>query len=333
MSDRRATAISRPNIALLKYWGTRDDDLNLPLNPSVSLTLDGLTTRTTVVFEHDLKEDSLVLDGGPADEAARARVARHLDHVREDAGADPDLHARVVSENSFPMGAGIALSASAFSALTVAATAALGIKRTRRELSAMARLGSGSASRSLFGGFVEWDEGEDHASSSARQLAPPDHWDLHDVVLVVERGHKRVTSQSGHALARTSPLLQGRLTWVRTVLPTVREAIQARDLATLGPIVERDALAMHGIMMTSTPPLLYWGPGTMRVLRAVHRWREQGVPCWFTIDAGPNVHVLVPGDGVDEVVHRAREELELDDADILAAGPGEGTELVDDHLA
>lgn len=329
----KATAVAHPNIALIKYWGRRDDARNLPLTGSISITLDGLDTRTTVLFDDGLEGDELVLDGAPATDVARARVARHLKALREDARVDAGLHARVVSENSFPASAGLASSASAFSALTVAAYGALGIERTPRELSAIARLGSGSACRSILGGFVEWERGDDDAGSAARQVATADHWDLRDVVLLLHRGEKRVGSTEGHSLARTSPLLQGRLDYVADALPAMRRAILDRDAEVVGELAERDALAMHAVMMTSDPSLLYWEAATLEALHAVRSWRHDGVPCWFTIDAGPNVHVIVPGDAAEDVAARARDELGLAAEDVVVAPPGGDARLVERHLA
>ncbi len=326
----KATAIARPNIALVKYWGRRDAALNIPLTNSVSMTLAGLTTRTTVEFAADLDADTLVLNGEDAGKEATERVAQHMDHMRR--AASVEQHARVESVNSFPASAGLASSASAFAALTVAAADAMGLERTPEELSALARLGSGSAARSLMGGFVEWEVGGDHESSTAHQLAGEDHWDLHDVVLLVEEGEKDVGSSHGHSLANTSPLLKGRLKAVDTMLPKLREGIQERDLTTVGEVAEADALAMHAVMMTSEPSLLYWAPETVAILQAVRRWRRDGLEAYCTIDAGPNVHVLCEGADVPEVRDRAAKELELSGAQVVDAGPGAGPELVDDHL-
>lgn len=326
----KSTAIARPNIALIKYWGRRDASLNIPLTNSVSMTLAGLTTRTTVELREDLSTDTLVLNGEDAGKEATERVVRHMDHMRRAAGVE--LHARVESVNSFPASAGLASSASAFAALTVAAADAMDLDRSPEELSALARLGSGSAARSLMGGFVEWEVGGDHESSTAHQLAPESHWDLHDVVLLVEEGEKDVGSSQGHGLAKSSPLLKGRLKAVDTMLPELREGIRDRDLTTVGKVAEADALAMHAVMMTSDPSLLYWAPGTVEILHAVRRWRREGLEAYFTIDAGPNVHVLTEAADVPELKQRARSELGLAGDQVVDAGPGAGPELTKDHL-
>lgn len=320
----KATANAGANIALIKYWGARDPDLNIPLNDSVSLTLDETRTTTTVEFDPDLDSDTLSIGGEPASDVALNRASRHLNLLRDRAGLDWRAH--IVSENTFPMGAGIASSASAFAALTVAAAAALRLDLTPREMSRIARRGSGSASRSLYGGYVRWQAGHDDASSYAEQIAPRTHWDLRDVIVIVEEEEKPVSSSQGHRLAQTSAFLQTRLEQVEETLPLVRTAILDRDLASLGPIIEADALAMHFVMMSSTPPLFYWAPATIAVLKAMQRWRADGLEAYFTIDAGPNVHVICEAADADTVVRQAQEIAGVQG--IIVAGPGEGPRLL-----
>jgi diphosphomevalonate decarboxylase len=193
------------------------------------------------------------------------------------------------------MGTGIASSASGFAALTLAAAAAAGVELGEPALSALARLGSGSAARSVPGGFVEWRAADAHDESYAWSIAPPDHWDLRDLVAVVSRRHKAVGSTGGHGAASTSPLFQARLAGLEDDLPLVREALLARDMAVFGPAVEAEALSLHAIAMTSRPPVLYWAPETLDLLHRIHGWRADGLPVYFTLDAGPNVHLLCEG--------------------------------------
>ncbi len=285
-----ATARSCSNIAFIKYWGNRNDTLRLPANGSISMNLSGLETVTTVRFSEELTSDTLSLNGQSQTGEALRRASRHLDHIRHLAGVN--LHAEVVSHNNFPTGAGIASSASAFAALTVASCAALGLDLAERELSALARLGSGSACRSVPGGYVEWYSGEDHASSYAETIAPPDHWELLDLVTIVSGEHKAIGSTSGHSLASTSPLQTARVEDTPRRLKQCRDAILRRDFELLAEVIEQDALMMHAVMMTSHPPLLYWLPATLQLIQLIRRWRADGIPACFTIDAGPNVHVI-----------------------------------------
>lgn len=327
-----ATARAHPNIALVKYWGRAagsDEALNLPANSSLSMTMGGVATTTTVAAAPGLARDEVLIDGREAGAEARARVVRHLDRLRALAKQAPRL--RVVSRSDFPAGAGLASSASAFAALTVAANEALGLGLAPRELSALARQGSGSAARSLFGGWVLWRAAARSEESVAEQVAPPEHLDVVDLVALVSRGAKRVGSAEGHSLAPTSPLHAARVAAAERWLLAALEAVHAKDLARLGAIAERDALAMHAVMMTSEPSLLYWEPRALEVLHAVRAWREEGLRCWFTIDAGPNVHVLVARPEEAEVGKRLR-ELGLGEGDVLRCPPGPGPELLREHL-
>ncbi|CAN5781633.1 diphosphomevalonate decarboxylase [soil metagenome] len=327
----KATFRVGSNIAFIKYWGVADPAINLPLNNSISMTLAAAHTTTTVAWdtESQLTVDQITLDGQRLDERSAQRLVRHLDRLRAAAGVDH--RAQVVSQNNFPMASGIASSASGFAALTIAGCRALDLDLTDAELSALARLGSGSASRSLFGGFVEWERGFDHASSVAHQLYPPDYWLLYDIVAVVSGAAKHLSSEGGHKLAATSPLQNGRIGSLETALPSVRQALAARDLAQLGPILEQDALAMHAVMMTSRPSLLYWQPGTLEILQAVRQWRaEDGLAAYFTIDAGPNVHLMCEAQTVTEVQKRLQALPSVQS--IIVSPPGPAPQQLDNHL-
>jgi len=286
----RATAKSYSNIAFIKYWGNRDDELRIPVNGSISMNLEGIETVTSVAFDEAFEEDRLLVNGNELAGPALSRVTKHLDHIRSMAGSSSC--AKVESTNNFPMGAGIASSASAFSALTIAACGVLRLDLSEAELTRIARLGSGSASRSVPGGFVEWYAGTNHESSYAASIAPPQHWDLVDLVAVVSSEHKAVGSTGGHKLAHTSPLQNARIEDTQRRLDICRHAILERDFEEFADVVEQDAVIMHGVMMTSVPPLYYWVPATLSVMDAVRTLRQSGTLCCFTIDAGPNVHVI-----------------------------------------
>ncbi|MBT3316325.1 MAG: diphosphomevalonate decarboxylase [Anaerolineae bacterium] len=295
----KSTAIANPNIAFIKYWGNRDDDLRLPVNGSFSMNLDGLATKTQVIFREDLAEDQLILNEKEEHGAGLARVSKILDEVRAAAGIS--FRAEVVSENNFPTGAGIASSAAAFAALALASSKAAGLEFDEPALSVLARHGSGSASRSIPGGFVEWQMGEDDKSSYAFSIAPADHWDLADCVAVVNTGHKETGSTQGHPLAATSPLQAARVADAPRRIKTCRDAILERDFEKFASIVEADSDIMHAVMMTSNPALFYWQPATLRVMDSVRAWRAEGLPVFYTIDAGPNVHVITLREKMDEV--------------------------------
>ncbi len=320
----KATATAGANIAIVKYWGARDPALNLPANNSISLTLDAARTTTTVRFDPAYGADALILNGRETGGAALARVSAHLDRLRALAGVR--VPALVETANTFPEGAGIASSASGFAALTVAAAAALGLRLSERELSALARLGSGSACRSVIGGWAEWLSGTGHEDSYAVQIAPPEHWDVRDLVAVVSAEAKAVPSAKGHERAASSPLFQARLRHVETTLPAVRRAILERDFHALGVLAEADALSMHAIVVTSVPPLLYWQPATVELIHHIWRWRAEGLPCYFTIDAGPNVHILTLPDALPHVAERLRSLPFVQR--VIPCGPGPSPRLI-----
>lgn len=312
MQNRTATAVAYSNIALIKYWGNRDQALRLPSNPSLSMNLAGLTTTTQVEFDPSLKSDVLILDGREVTGSGRDRVGRFLDRVRQKTCEVSETSqvcrwfARVESRNNFPAGAGLASSASGFAALAVAASAAAGLQLSEAELSRLARLGSGSACRSVPGGFVEWQSGVDDRSSFAQAIAPADHWDLYDIVALIDVEHKSVGSTEGHAVADTSPLQAARVATAPDRLAQARSAVLGRDFAALADVVERDSLMMHAVMITSSPSLMYWQPATIAVMQAVVQWRTNGLAACTTIDAGPNVHVICSAEAADEVVVRLR---------------------------
>jgi diphosphomevalonate decarboxylase len=324
MPDLTATSVACANIAFIKYWGNRDPVLRIPANGSISMNLDGLETRTTVTFDAQLTEDQLTLNGQPASEEAQRRVSALLDRVRLMAGMGHC--ASVESQNNFPTGAGIASSASAFAALSLAASAAAGLQLSEQALSRLARSGSGSACRSMPGGFVEWQVGVDDESSYAYSLAPANHWGLVDCVAVVSQAHKPTGSTQGHALADSSPLQAARVASAAGRLEVCRQAILQRDFATLAAVAELDCNLMHAVMITSQPMLLYWQPTTLAIVQAVQEWRTGGLPVFYTIDAGPNVHVLCPAAASPEVIARLSQIEGV--KEVLSARPGGPARLI-----
>jgi len=292
VKDCIATAISAPNIAFIKYWGNRDQHLRLPANGSISMNLGGLESHTQVTFDPALRADRLVLNGLEFNGQPLQRVSAFLEIVRGMSGTSTFV--RVDSSNNFPTGTGIASSASGFAALSLAAAAAAGLTLDQRQLSRLARRGSGSACRSIPGGFVEWFAGENDETSFAQSIAPHEHWALNDCVAIVSREHKPVGSGEGHTLADTSPFQKVRVDDAPRRLDICRRAILERDFEALAEIAELDSNLMHVAIMTSSPPVLYWQPATVGVMRAVQEWRKKGTPVFFTIDAGPNVHVICP---------------------------------------
>jgi diphosphomevalonate decarboxylase len=337
----RVTVSAPANIAFVKYWGARDLERALPHHPSISMTLEACRSVTTVEATRDLMVDQVWLAGPDgrletAEATFAARVRRHLDAIRARSGRRERF--RVATRNSFPAAAGLASSASGFAALAVATASACHPERTRRiwageadarELSILARLsGSGSAARSVLGGYVEWPA-EPGDEAPASQLAPAGHWDLRCVIALLETGAKEVSSLEGHRRSATSPHLARRLELVPGRLATVRRAIRDRDLAALGPVLEREAIELHAVAMTSEPPIFYWRPGTLEVLAAVRELRREGVEAYSTMDAGANVHVICPPENEPGVVAALRAIPGLQGLIRDRVGDGPRVEVVD----
>ncbi len=317
-----ATARAFANIAFIKYWGNTDQSLRLPANPSLSMNLEGLYAQTTVTW--GVATDSLLINGQKAGPAATARVGKHLQELRNRFGIQH--HAQVESVTNIPLGAGIASSAAAFAALTVAALAAAGLHCDEATLSALARLGSGSAARSIPTGFVAWPKSDAHESGFARSIAPPEHWPLADVIAIINPDEKAVSSNRGHLSAMSSPLQAARVQSADERFAICEQAILERDFEGLAAVVETDSNAMHAVMMTSQPPLLYWQPASLTVMQSVLKWRASGIPICYTLDAGPNVHCLCPEEFAPEIRTNLRELPGV--LDVRQAKVGRGAEII-----
>jgi len=315
-----STALAHPNIAFIKYWGNRDDSLRLPQNGSISMNLAALQTHTRVSFNPDLQHDRFTLNNFVQSGTSLTRVTDFLDLVRSMAGVN--WYAEVESANNFPTGAGIASSAAAFAALAVAASNAIGLELNEPQLSALARRGSGSACRSIPPGFVEWQSGISDSDSYAFSLAASDFWPLVDCIAVVKDTHKGTGSSEGHRLAGTSPLQASRVADAEARLKRCRRAILTRDFDALASVVEMDSNLMHAVMMTSTPPLFYWEPASLTIMKAVAEWRKAGVAACYTLDAGPNVHVICAPESAGEVQQRLNAIPEISTVLISSVGGG-----------
>lgn len=317
-----ARAVAHTNIALIKYWGKRpgDPDQNLPAVGSLSLTLERLRSDTTV---RPAERDSFSLDGRD-DPAAAAKVMRHLDRVWRSAHAGPRPPCAVTSQNHLPTAAGLASSASGFAALTLAAAAAFELGLDRGQLSALARRGSGSAARSLWGGFVRLDRGErpDGADCRARPLFPANHWDLRLLIVHTAKGPKPIGSTDGmQRSADTSPYYPA---WVATSeadLAAGEHALATRDLAALGAAMEHSCFKMHACMLATVPPLIYWNGTTLAAIHEVWAARRAGLEGYVTSDAGPHVKVLCRPEVAPELANRLAAVPGVHAVDTLAPGP------------
>ncbi len=319
----KATAVAGANFALVKYWGKRNEALNLPAVGSISITVDSLTTETSAEFVTSDQGDLLVMNGEPTTGEKLGKVSRFLNLVRDMAGIKQ--WASVRTDNRFPTGAGLASSASGFAALALAASKAAGLNLSSNELSILARRGSGSAARSIFGGFVEMIRGDrdDGTDARALQLEPSSHWSLSVLVAVTDKGTKDVGSRHGMMRSReTSPYYDNWVRGAKVDLDQCRTAILERDFEKLADVSEFNCLKMHGVAMTSRPGLLYWNAGTLRLIHEVRRMRSTGIPVFFTVDAGPQVKLICLPEAISVIKSHLEEIPEV--KELVACGLGEG---------
>ena len=327
MIGTTARARARANIALAKYWGKSDVALNLPAVPSISMTLDRLVTETAVTFDAELRADVVVLDGRRARGRESARVVEMLDRVRQRARIGE--RARVETENHFPTAAGLASSASGFAALAAAACAAAGLRVSERELSAMARVSSASAARSVFGGFAKLAAGEPgDAKLAAKPLFDPSHWEVALVIALAATGPKAVGSTEGMERSRkTSPYYDSWLEAAPRLARTIERGLRTRDLEKVGRAMEQSTLAFHACAIAADPGIVYWQPATLSLLSAVRALRdEKGVSVWATMDAGPHVKALC----LAKDARRVRSALARAPGviEVITARPGLGVEVL-----
>lgn len=302
MSTLSRTAKAYPNIALIKYWGKRDEAMMLPMTGSLSLTLNVHPTTTTVTVDSALTADRFTLNGVAMDAAGTRKVSAFLDIVRQMAGSKH--FANVVSHNDGPTAAGLASSASGFAALAAAAAHAYGLQLTERNLSRLARRGSGSASRSVFGGLAIWHAGTDDASSYAEPISAG-KLNLAMVMAVIDAGQKSISSREAmQRTVQTSPFYAAWVEQNQKDLVAMQQAIAAADFTRMGELTESNALRMHATMLGAVPPVRYMAAATMHVLDEVQAMRQQGLPAYATMDAGPNVKVLCQAQDAPAVADR-----------------------------
>ncbi|OGG01567.1 diphosphomevalonate decarboxylase [Candidatus Gottesmanbacteria bacterium RBG_16_52_11] len=322
----KATAFAPSNIAFIKYWGKKDEALRIPENGSISMNLSGMTTKTMVEFSSHYQADEVVIDGKIIPQPDR--ITAHLNRIRDMAGFRN--RAKVVSGNSFPAGTGLSSSASGFAALTVAGAEAAGLRLSEKELSMLARQGSGSACRSVPDGFTEWLGGDSDDTSYAVSLYPPEHWDIVDIVAVVTQDPKEIPTTEGMKGLRKSPFSGVRLSDMDRKIAFCKKLIKARDFCQLGELVESEALEMHAVMITQIPALLYWTTGTLRIMNLVQAWRREGLPVYFTINTGQNIHILTLPETEAEIGKRLHSLRYV--RDVISNHPTSGTRLVTGHL-
>lgn len=330
MAEMKATAIARPNLALIKYWGKMDDALLLPMNSSISMTLDSYFTIVTVEFSDAYDKDIATINGERINEGTMTRLVKHMDRIRKLSGVK--YKARGEARLNFPIGAGLASSSSGFAALTLAASKAAGMDLDKKELSILSRQGSGSSSRSIYGGFVEWLRGSSSEESYSVQIKDEKWWaDLKDIAVVVSTSARKVDTRGGMKIAKdTSPYYSSWLETTDKEIASMYKAINDKDFTSLGRIAERNSLMMHGTAITSTPPLIYWVPETMLIMQEVLKMREDGIECYFTLDTGANIHILSLEKDVNRIIDRI--EATGVSKSIGVNGTGAGAEIISEPL-
>lgn len=302
------TIKTHPNIALIKYWGKRDETLFLPTRSSLSFTLPNLFTTTTIgLSQHSY--DEIKINDLSVPRPEKDKIVRFLDIFRN--LYQTDDHFIINSQNSFPTAAGIASSSSGYAALAMGLNNLYNLKLSPKDLSILARRGSGSASRSIYQGFVLWEKGElaNGRDSYAEQLFPPHYWPEFRIIVAIVDTHKKEVS-SRTAMQRTITTSPSYLEWVNKAdqrISKMIRAIEKKDLAAVGTIAEQDCLEMHNCMQTATPPIQYWTKGTKSIVDYVTHLRKTGIPCYFTIDAGPNVKIITLESHVEEIVCKLKQ--------------------------
>ncbi|BCS90785.1 MAG: diphosphomevalonate decarboxylase [Candidatus Micrarchaeota archaeon] len=335
----KASAIGPSNIAFVKYWGKRDERLILPFNSSLSMTLSPYTldnkpfhTITTVEFSSRLDRDSFIINGleQPLDKEHNEAI-RVIEILKELADAK-EMHFRVESFNSFPTAAGLASSASGISALTVAASKALGLNLSRKELSVIARQGSGSACRSITGGLSLWHKGEldDGSDSYSEELISSNDLDLVDIVMVLSNEEKKIKSRAGmKTTVSTSRLFRSRVDIAEQLISEILSSIKNKDYHKLYELIMKESNNFHAVLMDTYPPIIYLSDRSKEVIYKVHEINKDRNICAYTFDAGQNPHIITDESNLDKVV-KLISDIESDAVYILK--PGDGAHLVDKSL-
>lgn len=293
------TARAYTNIALIKYWGKKDQQLKLPYTNSLSLTLDRFYTDTSAKII-DSKTDIVNLNNQLLDADQSRRIRKYLDVVREFYGFSD--HFQVDSVNHVPTSAGFASSASGFAALAAAINETKQLGLNHQELSILARNGSGSASRSIYGGFVEWIAGHDNESSFARPIDETPDIDLVILSVVINKHSKKISSTVGmQNSVKSSPFYPNWVTLVTSEINEIKQAIATKDIQKIGEISEHNAMSMHALTLSADPSFTYFEPETIRIIQIIQELRQKGIFAYATIDAGPNVKIICTNESLQKV--------------------------------
>lgn len=307
------------NIALIKYWGKENEEFIIPKNSSLSLTLDALYTETEVSFIEDENDgDIFYLDGELQDEGQHIKLSKYIDIFRKLSGIKKSV--LVNSYNYVPTAAGLASSASGFAALAMALNKLFKLNYSNEEITKLARRGSGSASRSIFGGFVEWVKGNKQENSYARKIDDA-QWDIAMIILVLKNEKKEISSRVAmKQTIETSPLYNAHVESCEKDLENIKQAIKNRDFTALGKIAEHNAMKMHATMLSSNPPIIYFKEDSIRAIEKVKSMRAKGHEIYYTMDAGPNVKILCRKSETQSIVEELKKD--FDESKIIISDIG-----------
>ncbi len=320
LNVRRVESRAHANIALVKYWGKEDEEQVIPYNSSLSLTLDKLYTDTIIETSD---KDEFVLDGVKQGKSESEKIFRFIDRFRQ--LSQRKNYIRIASVNNFPTAAGLASSASGFAALATAANRYFNLNLSKKKLSEITRFGSGSATRSLFGGFVIWQKDE---IPYAYEFDSAD-WDIAMIVVIINREKKDVSSKEAmRRTVYTSPYYPAWVENAQIDIENIKKAIKKHDFKVLGEITQSNALRMHASMMAAIPPIIYFQPQTLTVLRFVDELNKRGLECYATMDAGPNVKILTRQSQVRVIVDELASL--IDQKGIIICNPGEGATILNE---
>ncbi len=323
----KATAIAPANVGLIKYWGRKNEEFRLAENGSISVNLSNLITTTSVEFSDEQKIDEVTINGVRMGYEI-SRVIKHIDRIRK--LAKIETRVKVVSQNNFPTSTGLSSSSSGFAALTLAGTKAADLSLSEKDLSILARQGSGSSCRSIPDGFVEWVSGENSETSFAKSIYSADYWGIVDVVTIVSDGVKDVSSSEGQKLVGSSPFYPNRLSRINEKIILIKKFIKEKNFISFGELIESEALELHAIMLTSNPSLIYWTPGTLKIMKAVKKWRLTGLPVYFTINTGQDIHLFCESENEKRLVSELKKISEV--KDIIINYPSIGAKHSEKHL-
>jgi diphosphomevalonate decarboxylase len=314
---RHTTAIANINIALMKYWGKNDEKLVLPSTTSISFTLDSLYTKTKIQQQTNQDKHTIIINHQPANQADYLRVSTFLDLF------SPQQKVNLSSENFVPTKAGLASSASAYASIAMAANSFFKSNHSLENLASLTRFGSGSAARSILEGFVKWE-----VNSSKIVAIDAPMMDIGMFVLMIDSNQKLISSREAMAQTKQTSWMYPK--WIEQANHQafdMEEAIKRQDFHTIGSLAQDNALGMHMSMMMAKPPIMYFKEKTIQVMHALLKLQSKGVPLYFTMDAGPNIKVLIQHENRQSIASKLHQIVSA--KDVLYAQPAKGARLID----